>query len=270
MFGAARLVIVLVAVAAISDASLADAQDATGSAVSACISTDGALRIVDAAVACNPAERRVAVAIAKTERGLSDLSRNLVLLVATAITSGLVVPYVLGRVDYRRSEQARERQARITRESRVIDAQVRLLENLARVLWRWRYLVMKVTYYGIKPTTDQRYPIARREYDERVWGLLNRFRLEVSRAQRLTSKSVHAMLLDFYQLMVDTDNRIREIEEESEDTVKLAVAFADLNRDVFETVTTRIDAMLDAAAHEMKLVGAGVDRPPDGDTYAAG
>jgi hypothetical protein len=123
------------------------------------------------------------------------------------------------------------------------------------VLWRWRYLVMKITYYGAR-SDDPRYADACVRYDTRVWDMLSRFRLEVSRSQRLASSSVHAMLLEFYQLMVDTDKRIRSIQD-LKDPLELEMALLDLNAEIFTDVTARIDAILNDAAREMGLAGAG-------------
>jgi hypothetical protein len=255
MLGHLRIQASLLAVVLFTGAASALAQDAGSDQLFVCSSSDGSVRRIDAAAVCNPGEQRVALAVARPDKSGSDLARNLVLLLATAVTSGLLVPYVLGRIDHRRSENQRERETQVARESKVIDAQVRLLDSLSRVLWRWRYLVMKVTYYGSR-SDGQRYEVACQEYDTGVWDVLNRFRLEVSRSQRLASEAVHGKLLEFYQLMVDTDIRVREIQESDRDPVKMAIAHSDLNHEVFNDVTARIDGILNDAAHEMGLSGA--------------
>ena len=138
--------------------------------------------------------------------------QGLLLLLITAGLTGLLVPYIKGRIDDKKYRQQKLFEAQLARQSKVIEAQVTLLENLSQLLWEFQYAALKVSYYG-HGSNRERYENALKEYDAQSWGLMTKIGTEIGKAQRLVSDNSYRALKDFYyNWMVDIDNRISTLE----------------------------------------------------------
>ncbi|WP_239395990.1 hypothetical protein [Frankia sp. CiP3] len=183
-----------------------------------------------------------------------EFVQNIVLLGLSALLAGLVIPYVLKIVDFRRERARAEYESRSARQARVLDSQADFLEEISRKLWDWRYLCMKVTYYGAGDLDDE-YRAAVREYDAGIWVELNAVRNLVSRSRRLSSNHCYQVLIDFYErYMVRLDNDLRDARGVEEKLLRRA-AYIELNRFIFSETTIRIDEILDSLAEELGLKG---------------
>ena len=179
-------------------------------------------------------------------------AQDVALLGLAALLSGLLVPYILKTVDYRKTIEQKEREAELARQAKVIDAGATFLDDISTHLWSWRYLSMKVAYYGAQGT-DGRYTQAEQEYDEKLWDVFNATRNEISRSRRLLSDGAYLQLLAVYEgEMVRLDNEIRDarsIRERPERTE----AFFNLNNEIYGRITSRIDDILNDLATELRL-----------------
>ena len=213
--------------------------------------------------------------------------QNIVLLLLTALLTGLLVPYLLKVVDDRKSTRQKEREAALARQAKIIDAQSQLLDDLTQQLWRWRYLCIRLTYYGgqvmperltgdradrgrhgrrlisyrqvsrtaptLSPEGANLFKQAEEDYEREIWDVLNNIRNEISRSRRLVTERAYQKLLAFYkQDMMALENKIASVRREERDIDKRA-AFLIINRQIFDDVTTSIDQMLNELAEEMKL-----------------
>jgi hypothetical protein len=177
--------------------------------------------------------------------------QDVILLLLTAVLTGFLVPYVLKKIDDRRSARQKDHEATMARQAKIIDAQSTVLDDLSKQLWRWRYLSIRLTYYGGEGIQD-RFDKAEEEYDRDIWEIFNHVRNEISRSRRLVSEQVYQQLVKFYKEdVVDLDRKITS----ARGADNVAAAFHDLNEYIFENVTARIDQVLDDVADEMKLKG---------------
>lgn len=180
--------------------------------------------------------------------------QNIILLLLTALLTGLLVPYLLKVVDDRKSTRQKEREAALARQSKIIDAQSKLLDDLSQQLWRWRYLCIRLTYYGGQGMRD-RLKQAEEDYEREIWDVLNDILNEISRSRRLVTERAYQKLLTFYKHdMIALENKINSVRREEREIDKRA-AFLLINRQIFDDVTTSIDQMLNELAEEMKLTG---------------
>jgi hypothetical protein len=180
--------------------------------------------------------------------------QNIVLLLLTALLTGLLVPILLKVVDDRKSTRQKEREAALARQSKIIDAQSKFLDDLSQQLWRWRYLCIRLTYYGGQGISE-RLKQAEEDYERELWDVLNHVRNEISRSRRLVTERTYQKLLAFYkQDMVTLDHKIASARREERDMDKRA-AFLLINQQIFDDVTTSIDEMLNELAGDMKLTG---------------
>jgi hypothetical protein len=172
----------------------------------------------------------------------SDFIEKLILLAVAAVVTGLGVPWVLKRAEEKK-----------LREGKIIEAQSQLLDDLSRILWKWRYLAKKVTYYASEANSEK-FEIARKEYDEDVWDLLNELRVQASRSRRLASEKAYRKLLDFYAYVVhDVDLQISALAKRDElDPATLEQATL-LSQRFTNEVSNNIDEIIDELASELHL-----------------
>jgi hypothetical protein len=196
----------------------------------------------------------VIAAVALVEAKLLDsgFAQNVILLGLTALLSGLLIPYVLKRVDYRKTIQQKEREAELAHQAKVIEAEAKFLDDISAYLWAWRYLSMKVAYYGANGAED-RYAQAEQEYDEKLWDVFNATRNEISRSRRLVADVSYRRLVALYEDdMVRLDKEILAARSKA-DRPERTEAFFNLNKEIYETITSRIDEVLNSLATELRL-----------------
>jgi hypothetical protein len=182
-----------------------------------------------------------------------DFLEKIILLALTALITGFGMPYVLKRIEERKQREQRKLEADLARQAKIIEAQSKLLDDLSRVLWKWRYLAKKVVYYGSEKSKE-RYEIARKEYDDSVWDILNEFRTEISRARRLVSEQAYEELQSLYDYIVrDIDRKISDIIKREELDAKSVQESSDLGPRFSLEVSQRIDDAIDRLASELGL-----------------
>jgi hypothetical protein len=162
--------------------------------------------------------------------------------VLTALITGFLVPHILKSVEEKR-----------TRQSKIVESQIKFLEDLSNLLWKWRYASVKVTFYGGANGDMKNYDIARAEYDKDVWDLLQSLRAEISRSRRFVSEKTYIALLSLYD-EIKTLDRDMPVSIESKDLdVKLQQKYRELNIEIVNTFSQKIDDILDVVANELKL-----------------
>jgi hypothetical protein len=119
------------------------------------------------------------------------------LLIVTALLTGLIVPVVKAQMDHRKLQQQKLFEAEIARQGKIIDAQVQLLENLVRMLWEFQLFALAVSYYKFHGEAGK-YDAALAEYDDKAWQYFGTIRAEISKARRLVSPPTYETLLKFY------------------------------------------------------------------------
>jgi hypothetical protein len=182
-----------------------------------------------------------------------DFFEKIALLVLTALITGFGIPYVLKRIEERKLREQRKFEADLARQAKIIEAQSKFLDDLSQVLWKWRYLAKKVVYYGGEESKE-RYEIAKREYDDNVWDILNELSTEISRSRRLVSESAYKELRSLYAYIVnDIDRNISDIIKKDELDAKSVEESSELGRRFSLEVTQRIDDVIDSLASELDL-----------------
>jgi hypothetical protein len=175
---------------------------------------------------------------------------KIVLLVLTALITGFGIPYVLKRVEERKLREQKKFEADLVRQSKIIEAQAKLLDDLSQLLWKWRYLAKKVVYYGAQENPE-RYDLARKQYEEEVWDILNDFRTEISRSRRLVSERDYERLDSLYEYVVhDIDVRISDVIRADKLDVEKSGEIAE--RFSVE-VSKKLDDAIDDLASELNL-----------------
>ena len=130
-------------------------------------------------------------------------SEQIMLLLLTAV----LIPSVKLTLDYIKEWRGKKRDAALARQEKIIEDQIKLSEELARLVWEYQFLCLKVSYYRGITKDGPRYKAACEDFDKNSWALLGRVRTEISRAKRLTTPGAYERLNDFYNWLngVDTE-----------------------------------------------------------------
>lgn len=182
-----------------------------------------------------------------------DFLEKLVFLALTALVTGFGIPYVLKRIEDRKLRQQKQFEAELSRQTKIIEAQSKLLDDLSETLWKWRYQAKKVVYYGAEESKE-RFDDAAKEYDDGVWEILNEFSREISRSRRLVSEKAYQELRSLYDYIVrDIDPKISAINKRGELNRKTVEESEQLSVRFSSEVTQRIDDEIDRLASELDL-----------------
>ncbi len=176
-----------------------------------------------------------------------SLLEDFALLGATAVVTGLGVPLVKGHMDERRLAQQRVAEEQLARDTKFIDSQAELLDELSTTLWDFAGLALSVSYYrafGSPAQGEQAWAT----YDEKSFEMLTRFRATVSRAQRLVSPETHAKLVELFDWWFrDLDPRLSTLARSGGDVAE----WTSHHQAAMDELFPRTDAALDAVADDI-------------------
>jgi len=182
-----------------------------------------------------------------------DFLEKIVILLLTALLTGFLVPYVLKRVDEVKSVQQKILEADLARQAKVIEAQSKFLDDITETLWNWRYLSMKVAYYGMGDQGPS-YAAARKDCDLQIWDVLNRLRNQINKSRRLASEEAYKMLVSLYDRIVEIDAQLTQAASESPSS-KQSEELSKLNTLIRWEMTEKLDEVVDLLAKELRLKG---------------
>jgi type II secretory pathway pseudopilin PulG len=172
-----------------------------------------------------------------------ELIEKVVLLILAAVLTGFLLPY----------------EASLARQSKIIDAQVQLLESLASLLWEYQLLAIEVSYFH--PIEQMAlYSAASEQYEQKTSTTFAKIRAEISKALHLTSAETYENLKQLYyeQLLPLDVSLSRLMREQLSATVRVA-GWGDFNKYAVYTLADIIDGTLDKLAGELRLKGGVVD-----------
>ena len=120
-----------------------------------------------------------------------------VLLLLTALLTGILVPLVKWKMDQTAFKQRKTFEALIARQSDVIKAQISFLTNFSEHIWEYHKISQRVSYSRLSGDNDA-YVEAVRDYKESLWESLQRIRSAIGGARWFTSDRVHRELTSWY------------------------------------------------------------------------
>jgi RNAse (barnase) inhibitor barstar len=81
--------------------------------------------------------------------------RALPLLAATALLTGFLVPVIKSQLDDRKLRQQKVFESELARQSKVIESQAKLLDDLSDLLWGFLLLSLAVTFYATHESKEK-------------------------------------------------------------------------------------------------------------------
>jgi hypothetical protein len=177
------------------------------------------------------------------------------LLLITAALTGLLVPFIKGRMDSRNLQNQQLLQEALARKRKVVDAQAELLEVLADVLGGLQMLYTKIAFYA-KDGRSSEYTAAFKDFEERSWNFLAGYRTQLSKAGRLTSTGMREGLRNlYYDALIPTDQRLYELVK-PQDGMDLRATehdpWSEFYDYLFTDFTDQIDDVLDQLTEEIR------------------
>lgn len=116
---------------------------------------------------------------------------KLVLLLVTAILSGILVPLTINYVSFRTAAREKEREARRARDDSILQAQSKLLDEFSETALTAMTLALDVSWFKTQAAANDEYhKKAFARYSDRIVDLVAKWRALASRAQTLTSPAV--------------------------------------------------------------------------------
>ena len=197
------------------------------------------------------------------------LEESIILLLVTAGLTGLGIPLVKDFIDWRRlrkqskfdDERLRAQkqfEADLARQTKVIDSQAELLDELAESLWGFEKLVLRFSYYGAAGDFGK-FTTAFNAFDDKAWDLLADLLAATSKARRLASESSYQKLKDIYTVLVEDISprveplRIFKPDSEARMSETQRAETLTLNRHVYDHLAPQIDEVLAILADEFRL-----------------
>ncbi|MDJ0678025.1 MAG: hypothetical protein QNJ36_22025 [Calothrix sp. MO_167.B42] len=196
-----------------------------------------------------------------------DFLEKFLLLLLTASLSGFLIPYVLKQVDARKlreqniEEERKFREKRvfeayIARQTKIIEAQSQLLENLAKELWEFELLAISVSYYK-SHNKEEKYKTAWQEYDDKAWTYFGTIRSQISKASYLSSSETHRALINLYKnILIKLDSDLVHLVENDADILEWKKHHNSVQQSIGETT----DQVLDLLANELRLSQEVIDK----------
>lgn len=190
---------------------------------------------------------------------------NAVILLLTAGLTGVLVPLLFRLIDERRSKEQKIFDAELSHQSKIIDAQVRLLEDLSSLLWEYQLLLIAVPYYRQFPERDL-HAAALTVYEEHAGKLLSRIRAEISKALRLTPPSIYQELKElYYEQLLPLDLRLSLLATSDQRNQDKTREWHELNHYAVNELSEIVDKIIDKLANELELKARKFTRVPGKD-----
>jgi hypothetical protein len=173
---------------------------------------------------------------------------KIVIVVLTALLARLIVPYVLKLVDEAKHKRQKKFEADLARQGKIIEAQSELIDDITKTLWEWRYLSIKVSYYGVERKKSL-YAAAQKDYEARIWDVLSALRFQITKSRRLVSEDSYKILVDLYDQLVEIDAHGTP----TADPEQKIDEFLKLNKLLRWKMTEKLDEVVDILAKDVRL-----------------
>lgn len=187
---------------------------------------------------------------------------NLIIVLVTAALIPLIFRFVDDRkaARQRTEDDLRQRkqmvfEADLSRQSKVLEAQVRFLEQLAELLWKYQLMAIDVSYYHQFDLGDQ-YQEATKQYLAEAGELLGKVRGEISKSLRLCSQETYDKLKQlYYNRLLEFDKNLTMLIADSDRQRIGGPSWQTFNSDAVHKLSQEVDEIIHDLAAEFGLTG---------------
>lgn len=187
-----------------------------------------------------------------------EFIESLALLVIAALLTGILVPLVKLVFDYTNFRKQKLFEDQLARQNNIIESQIKFLETISTLLWKFHALIAKVSYYQIHEPgngnkNNDEAKSAAEQYEEHFWELvIQNIQAEISKSRRLVSPSVYEHLKVLYtDVIIKIDKELVSLIENNASGEK----WVNFHEDRLKgELVNEIDDTLHTLAEDMGLV----------------
>ena len=187
---------------------------------------------------------------------MDQFTQSIVLLLLTALLSGLGVPIVINIVQARSQRRAKVHEAELARQSKVIEQQEALIHKLADLLWEFQLAIIAPLYYHQFDNVEA-YESAKKRYLDDAGRLLGLIRAEIGKAVRLTSPEMWSTLKElYYSELLVLDSKVTQLllKGESEYVMgRRSPNWGETQKYILESFAKRLDSTVDQLSVDLGL-----------------
>jgi hypothetical protein len=186
-------------------------------------------------------------------RGVAQGSfiQNVLLILLTAAVIGLAVPRIKAGMDLRYFREQKRHKDELSRQSKLVEQKMKLLNRYGNSLWQFHYVFIKATYDFTFGADGAKSDELKREYEKAVWSALLDFRRTISGAIYLVTESHYRHLLDLFDELIrneaDLALRMQTRTRFSGDD------WRNYHENMLRELSTRFDEEILFLAHELRL-----------------
>ncbi len=186
-------------------------------------------------------------------RGVAQGSfiQNVLLILLTAAVIGLAVPRIKAGMDLRYFREQKRHKDELSRQSKLVEQKVKLLNRYGDSLWQFHYVFIKATYDFTFGADGAKSDELKREYEKAVWLALLEFRRTISGAIYLVPEEHYRHLLDLFDELIrneaDLALRMQTRTRFSGDD------WRNYHENMLRELSTRFDEEILFLAHELRL-----------------
>lgn len=187
----------------------------------------------------------------------SAFQEKAVLLLLTAVLTGVVVPQIMASLSQSRFREQKIFEAEIQRQRDILSAQSELLKNLSRLVWDFQLMNINISFYKLNGSIDG-YKLAIKNYQNRSAEVLGQIRAELSMARRLVSPAMHQKLSKLYfETLLPIDSNLELLIQGGSGASKSE--WRRQHDNSFESAQKQIDEVMTELARELRLVAPVAD-----------
>src|SRR3954453_3479866 len=128
--------------------------------------------------------------------------QNVLLILLTAVVIGLAVPRIKAGMDLRYFRERKRHEGELSRQSKLIEQQAKLLNKYSEVIWQFHYVFVKATYDFAFGIDEGKFDKLKSEYEKAIWLALLDFRRTISGAIYLVPEGQFRHLLDLFDELI--------------------------------------------------------------------
>jgi hypothetical protein len=140
----------------------------------------------------------------------TSFAENVLLLVVTAILTGILVPVINNRMAEQRAKREQAEAAHLTRQASVLRLQEEFLLGLEKILFDFHICAAAVPWYQSTEIDQKKSAAAKETYDKNSWRFMAEMHVALSKARRLSSAAAYQELEAHQRAWYELDLKLVE------------------------------------------------------------
>lgn len=186
-----------------------------------------------------------------------ELIRNIILLCAGAILTGIAVPTVNAVIAWRSARRQKFLDSELARQKELIDSQIKFLCQFSDLAWKMVFEIFKVSYafaYEAQPLRGKVYG----DYGPISWDFLSKIRGTIGGGIRLMSRETWLELIKLYEWLIGLDGELCTMADAGEPQK----AWEEFHEKKFDEAGDQIDFAISKLAIDFRLSSENMSRGP--------